>query len=390
MVSRGWKRRVVLIGAAALLFIPATAAAQLPSGNLLANGSADAGQPAVDASDWYPPASWVSHPAFVGRATAVVYGAAGGFPSIDQGLALDGGFSFFAGGPPAPNDDDSALFRERSLTQIVEIPADELPEVKQGSAVATLTGCLGGYGSQDDAVSLSATYSAGIDRVPNPGGPTLNGPSAAERGGQTELLPRAASVPVDPGATEIHVTVAFVRTSGAATYSDGYADNLGLWLSNPRDPKQPRAACGSVGRPGGGSGTPGSGGGGGGNGGGNGGGGGTPVSAPFLVSAAAGSARLSGSRSAIAVPLACGGHDAPCAGSVGLSVPSLPRASSVKLGSASFSIAPGATQAVRVKLGRNSKKRLARLSRRQLRRLPVTATVTMDGASKSFKLRLTG
>jgi hypothetical protein len=92
----------------------------------------------------------------------------------------------------------------------------------------------------------------------------------------------------------------------------------------------------------------------------------------------------------VGVPLTCAGHDSPCTGSVELSVPSLPRASSLRLGAAAFSIPPGATQTVRVRLGRKARRRLAALSGKRLRRLPLTVTVTAGSASTTFRMRLLG
>jgi len=374
------------IGAVLSLIIAGPAAAALPTGNLLANPGAEDGPGAADSTQAFVPRSWQASPGYPLVPTAVRYGAPGGFLTAAQGLAFNGGSNFFAGGPcsaatnpdACSSDDDSEPYRVRGVYQFIDIPADAVPDVQSGHVIATVTGCLGGYGSQDDTVDLREDFTtAGGIGFQDPGFADSLGPSAADRDGQTKLMPRSASAPLDKAAQRIEVSLNFVRRSGAGTYSDGYADNIGLWLT-PQGAPVPAPNCGTVGGSpggggGGGSGSPGA---------------GSPVAAPFLVKAAAGSAHVSGSRSTIGVPLACGGHDAPCAGSVGLSVPGLPRASSVKLGSASFSIAPGATQTVRVRLGRSAKKRLAALSSRRLQRLRVTATVTMGAASSSFPLRL--
>jgi hypothetical protein len=189
----------------------------------------------------------------------------------------------------------------------------------------------------------------------------------------------------------IRVTLLFNRQSGAGTYNDGYADNLLLELT-PIGAPLPTVSCTAATPGGGGSGGNGGGGtGGGGTGGGGTGGGGGVGGAPpspFLVLQKSNSARLSSSKSTIGVPLTCDAHDAPCAGSVTVTMASLPRAASVKLGAASFSIAPAATKSVQVRLGRSARRRLRALSKRQLRRLRLTARVTVGSASTSFRLRL--
>src|SRR5262249_22994282 len=291
------------------------------------------------------------------------YGAPGGFPSPEQGAALGGGNFFFAGGTNAARS-----YREQQIL----VPAEVQEDVNAGNVELTIGGCLGGYAAQDDSVDIHVdSYLNARD----PAGPevTVQGPLAADRGDQTALLPRVRSVPLERGTEIIDVQLDFQRTSGPGTYTDGSADTLLLALT-VRGAPTPSPSCGdpapSGGNPGGGGGgNPGSGT--------APGGGGTTPAAPFLVKTSATSARLSGSGATVGVPLTCDGHDSPCAGTVSLTVPSLPHASSVKLGATSFSIAPGSTRTIRVRLGRSAKKRLSSLSSGRLRRLRVSAKVTM-------------
>jgi hypothetical protein len=91
----------------------------------------------------------------------------------------------------------------------------------------------------------------------------------------------------------------------------------------------------------------------------------------------------------VGVRLTCTSHDAPCSGSLRLKVPSLSASTSnVTLGSKPFTIAAGKTAPVKVSLRRRAKARMSRMSSRQLRRLRVTATVTIGAASGKFALRL--
>jgi hypothetical protein len=347
-----------------LLAVAVPARGTLPSGNLLKNPGAEDGPGSSDTTGVDVP-SWRST-----GATAVRYGAAGGFPPADLGAALGGGKNFFAGGPENPTqiNRDSSVLQQQFV-----IPASADGDVDSGAAIATIGGCLGGYGGQDDSARVSAEFfvvnqDLGSDL-------TAQGPNDAARGGQTALLPRASSGKVPVATREIEVFVVFDRHSGAGTYNDGYADNLFLTLT-PAGTPTPAATCpqptAPVTPPGGG-GSPG--------------GGGTPAS-PSLVVGGSSSARLSASRSRIAVSLACPAGGGPCAGTVSLTVPSLPHATSVKLGSASFSIAAGATSSVQVRLGHSAKRRLAHLSAKRLRRLRLTARVTGAGGSRSFRLRL--
>jgi hypothetical protein len=364
------------LGLAAVLFLVAAApaAAALPSRNLLGNPDFEDGAPgAPDSTHVITPLNWSPGYDWSKLITEVRYGAIGGFPTVAQGVALNGGDNFIAGGPPcepfsAPGCQDNPRYIRQNFLMDGEY-----------GAVATLTGCLGGFADQDDSVDVKAFLNGPVDTEAII---ELKGPSAEERGGETELLPRAASVVVPPNVDNVVVDLTFNRASGQGTYSDGYADNLGFWLT-PNGAPVPAPDCGTpVGGPGGGGGAGNTGGGG--NGGGGGGGGTTPVSSPSLVTAAASSARLNGARSKVGVPLSCNAHDVPCAGTLRLT------ASSLKLGSASFSIPAGGRRVVQVRLSRSVKRRLARLPSRRLRRLRLTGTVTIGSASSSFGLKLSG
>ncbi|HXD58648.1 MAG TPA: hypothetical protein VN606_12050 [Thermoleophilaceae bacterium] len=359
-------RIVAVLALTLALGLPASAGADLPSGNLLRNSGAEDGQAASDSGSFFTPPSWTA----VGPApspTAVRYGIAGGFPSAAQGAALGGGANFFAGGPPVAGNVEQHWI----LRQTISIGDDALGDIAGGDTVATMAGCLGGYGDQDDHVLMTVYFVGATNQVLDQR--TLSGPIARDRGNRTGLLPEAARNGVPPDTRSIRFDVDFVRNSGLDTYNDAYADNLGLTLTPAASPT-PGANCSAPAGGGGSGGPPGD--------------GGSPPAAPFVVERASSKAALSSGRSKIGVPLTCAGHDGQCVGSIVLALPSSSRASSSTLGKRSFSIAAGKTSVVQVKLGRSAKKRLKRLSRTGLRKLRLKATVSIRGTSSSFSLRL--
>ena len=203
----------------AVLLVPAgSAAAAVPPGNLLANPGAEAGPGAPDDATIDPPPGWSA----IGDATAVQYGASGGFPTPADSAALGGGVNFFAGGP------DGAA---NALTQTLDVAA-AASEIDSGGVTATLAGDFGGFAGQNDSATLTATYLGAADTALG----TLVSPPVtdADRHGNTTLLFRTASGPVPAGTRIIGVRLDLVRTDGA--YNDGYADNLSLTLSTGPQP----------------------------------------------------------------------------------------------------------------------------------------------------------
>jgi len=363
----------VRIQAAAVALVAAltlAAGAQgYPTGNLILNPGAEEGPASADGSTIFVPPYWIPKDAY-SRVTSVAYGAPG-FLTADQGAAYGGGRSFFAGGPPEA--DPNIFPNESGIYQIIDFPNSVVAEFAGGRVQATLSGCLGGYGDQNDYAELEANFTGGtgIHFV------RVTGPSGTERGGRTGLLPRSGTTVVPQGTSDILVYLTSVRTSGPQTYYDGYADNLSLILSPVGSvPPQPSCTVSGPGAPAasGGPGAPV-------------GPGPAPAVTTFLIARGSSKATLRSGR--VGVSLTCTSHDAPCKGSLRVTVPSLPAsASSVTLGSRSFTIAATKTATVSVSLRRRAKTRLAHMSARQLRRLKATATVTMGAASGRFALRL--
>jgi hypothetical protein len=367
------------------LVFAGTAGATIPPGNLLANPGAEDGTASSDGYDVYRPPGWsMSSRATI---TSIAYGAPG-FLTADQGIAFGGGRSFFAGGPP--NNGNSSAY---VMVQDVTLPAEVRGDVAAGAVQATVGGCLGGWANQNDFVEISAIVSgagAGEQFL----FPNLKGPDANARNNQTDLLPRSVTARLPATTDKVSVRFDFEATSGS--YNDGYADNLMLILS-PAGTTPPAPNCAAPMPPGGGgpapAPAPGSGSGSGsgpgtGTGTGSGGPAGPgPTFTPFVVSQGSSKATMRSGR--VGVSLECTAHDTPCKGTVRLTVPSLSAtASSTTLGSKAFSIAAGKTATVKVSLGRRAKARLNRLSSRQLRRLKVSAKVTIGTASSRFALHL--
>src|SRR3954453_20419593 len=127
----------------AVLIVPATAGAQVPSGNLLTNGDAEAVAGSADGTTVVAPPGWPTDGPF----TEVAYGAPA-FPTTDDGASWGGGASFFAGGP------DNAA---GSATQVVSV-AGAAAQIDRGGVPATLSALLGGYLTQPDSAAVTATF----------------------------------------------------------------------------------------------------------------------------------------------------------------------------------------------------------------------------------------
>jgi len=188
---------------------PAPAPAQ---GNVLSNAGAEAGVPAGDDLASPAPPQWSR----TGTFTFVRYGTVAGqfpFPTARVGEALGAGEAFFAAGPGKGN----------AATQAVDV-GDAAPEVDLGQGAVTLSALLGGYRASPDGAIVEAEY-----RGPDGGalGRLQIGPvTATDRGGATNLLPRAAAGAVPPLTRSIAVTLRSVPSAGG--YDDAYFDAIGL------------------------------------------------------------------------------------------------------------------------------------------------------------------
>ena len=202
--------RISLAAVAASLVFAAPAAAALPAGNLVVNPGAEAGSAAADSSTQLPLPGWTVESTF----TAVKYGASG-FLTVEDGARLGGGTNFFAGGP---GGDITAA------SQTIDV-SGAAAEIDAGKASASLSALIGGYATQEDAATVSATplNSSDIGIAPT----TTIGPvTQAERGGTTNLLPRSATFTLPAGTRKLSVRITATRAAG--NYNDGYIDNVSL------------------------------------------------------------------------------------------------------------------------------------------------------------------
>jgi hypothetical protein len=203
--------RLLALVAGVALIAAAPAGAAVPSGNLVVNPGAEAGPGSPDASQQLPLPGWTVESTF----TAVQYGAPS-FLTAADGAAVGGGTNFFAGGP------GGAL---GAATQVVDV-SSAAAEIDGGKVSAALSALLGGYSTQTDNATVSATYlnaggaPAGALRLPtvNPG----------DRGSVTALVARSVSGAVPAGTRQISVRIDAIRHEGS--YNDGYIDNVSLVL----------------------------------------------------------------------------------------------------------------------------------------------------------------
>jgi hypothetical protein len=102
-------------------------------------------------------------------------------------------------------------------------------EIDAGKVTATLSALLGGYATQTDHATVTATF---LNAAGAPAGavglPTV---APAERGSVTALVARSASAPVPAGTRGISVRIDAIRDEGS--YNDGYVDNVRLVLAGP-------------------------------------------------------------------------------------------------------------------------------------------------------------
>jgi hypothetical protein len=182
--------------------------------SLIKNGGADLGPAASDASGVVATIpSWTR----TGSFAVVKYGASGGFPDATVSQSIGGRANFFAGGPSNPKS---------GATQVVNVTRYKAA-IDVGKRKATLSGFLGGYATQDDALTVTATFLTATGKAL---GVLKIGPvSAAARKNATALIQKSATKPVPKTTRSVLVKLTAARTSGS--YNDGYADNLSLTLA---------------------------------------------------------------------------------------------------------------------------------------------------------------
>lgn len=180
--------------------------------NLIVNGSAELGQASPNGYDVVADIPGWSRK---GGFTVVAYGAAD-FPGVQAASAIGGGANFFAGGPGNAGS---------SVAQSIDVSSKKAL-IDANKAKARLSGYLGGYGGQNDSLTVTATY---LGQSGARLGTIKIGPvSATERKLATGLLKKTATGTIAKKTRTIRVTLGATRTSG--NYNDGYADNLSLTI----------------------------------------------------------------------------------------------------------------------------------------------------------------
>jgi hypothetical protein len=198
--------------------------------NLILNSGAesDVGAPDRLVASTVTPTNWTTTS---GNFTAARYGGATisgtPFPTATSPGPSGRGQNFFAGGQ------DSAL---SSATQVINLSPD-FTVIDTGNASFDLSGWFGGYRSQGDNASLTATFRD--VNVVSLGSWTIGAVTPAQRlaafnngtsDGQTGLLFRSTSGAIPIDTRSILLTLSMSRTD--PTFNDGYADNLSLILNN--------------------------------------------------------------------------------------------------------------------------------------------------------------
>jgi hypothetical protein len=202
---------LALVLMSALQAAAAAAPSSLIGPNLVVNGNAEAGPAlpkSVGAQGW----------ATTGHFTAVNYGYDGYPNSLSPG-PTGRGYRLFTGGTNDPLSTASQAIDVSGLG----------PAIDAGKIQYNFSAFIGGYSSQRDYATVTATfYNASHTRLNSV---QLGPVTSADRQGITSLLRRQSSGSVPAGTRTIGVKVVSTRTEGAS--NDGYTDNISLTLSQP-------------------------------------------------------------------------------------------------------------------------------------------------------------
>jgi hypothetical protein len=216
-----------LVLAGALLGVsPAVeAGSRIPRGNLVKNPGFDEGA-LSDGSAPTAPEMWQVDE---GSPVAMSYvHPLPGYPGSDTAELVGGGAGFFAGS--AEEGEPSS-----SVSQTIRLSKDVRRAIDKGGVFAFFSAQLGGFGSQDDRASLVVRA---LDDGGEAGGELIEGPTAAERSGETGFHHLDGVIALDPGVDAMEVRVIATRANPFPTNpgaNDGYADNIWLGLRSQRE-----------------------------------------------------------------------------------------------------------------------------------------------------------
>jgi hypothetical protein len=187
--------------------------------NLVRNGDAES-------SAGSPQLAFVGMPSWVAlsgqRFTVIPYGVAGPFPNPANPGVPGAGTNLFAGGPVAGDTLGSQAVALAPIAAAVD----------GGRVRFSFSAYLGGRGSEEDRARALLVWFDGSGQI-LPGSAVLEGPTSAERGGASALLPRSASGAVPAGARSATIGLAMLFGTTGGAYNDAYADNVSIVLTPP-------------------------------------------------------------------------------------------------------------------------------------------------------------
>jgi hypothetical protein len=204
------RQRLAVVTLAILLaasFLPGRADAFSYGVNLIQNGNADAAAGSSTGNVVAVPNWTLTSGAF----TAIPWGAPSGYPTNSDPGPSDRGANFFAGGNGAAVS---------TATQQIDLSANAA-DINQGMVIYNLTGYFGGFSSDNDNATLTATFFNGSTNL---GAVTTGDVTASDRSNATGLLLRSASGIIPVNATRVVLTLTMMRFNGSS--NDGYADSL--------------------------------------------------------------------------------------------------------------------------------------------------------------------
>ncbi len=177
--------------------------------NLVQNPGAETFSGTADGSTVITPAKWTAN----GDPTVAPYST---FTTITK--PSGGGNVYFTGGPDSAETD---LFQTIDLSSVGTA-------IDAGTVKFNLSAFLGGFGDQDDSVTVFANFQSASHGFVNSAsiGPVL----AVDRNNVTAMLSRSSTGPVPKTTRFAQIQLHFSRASGS--YNDGYADNASLILTN--------------------------------------------------------------------------------------------------------------------------------------------------------------
>lgn len=208
------------------------------SGNLISNAGAEADSGSSSAATVFP-SGWTVD----GTLTAFRYGG-GSYADLAVGrdpLPAGHGVNFFAGGSGGLVDGSTVY---STASQTISL-APYASGINAGVGQYNLSGWLGGWSSQSDNATVTATFYNGIGQTI--GSATIGPVTVLDRNDVTGLFYRqvAGSIPVGSLSALVQITMA--RNLNVGSYNDGYADELSLLVGVPEPFGATLAGLGLVG-----------------------------------------------------------------------------------------------------------------------------------------------